>query len=227
MSLNLLLFLTESNDHPHHVADPLWKATFIMAHSNDSRLVASPSASCTLHVQSVFNSLWPTRHWLTLAPLSIFSFWTIVTLNTTKVFQFMGHNSVHEPVISNAQVLQNVSILTFLVLGILRNFLWHFSSKQQLRFLVLGILRIFLLDFTSKQQLRAHGQQKGRENPGLLTLKYGQGAVCFHTCVCCREQKARKTEYWWFHHDIPATHRMRWTTRWDKMLLSELKIWSI
>lgn len=175
MSLNLLLFLTESNDHPHHVADPLWKATFIMAHSNDSRLVASPSASCTLHVQSVFNSLWPTRHWLTLAPLSIFSFWTIVTLNTTKVFQFMGHNSVHEPVISNAQVLQNVSILTFLVLGILRNFLWHFSSKQQLRFLVLGILRIFLLDFTSKQQLRAHGQQKGRENPGLLTLKYGQG----------------------------------------------------
>lgn len=48
---------------------------------------------------------------------------TIATLDKAKVSQIPGHTAVHEPVLSDVQVPQYVSIFTLLVQGILRTFL--------------------------------------------------------------------------------------------------------
>lgn len=53
--------------------------------------------------------------------------------DVTKVSQFPGHNTVHEPAFSSVQVPQYVSnFSTFLVHDILRTFLLHFTFNASI-----------------------------------------------------------------------------------------------
>lgn len=77
------------------------------------------------HYKGVFKTMCPSTHWLPPAPLSrnhvlhCCSFQTNVTLDTAKVSQFLCHNAVHEPVISNVQAPQYISMFPYLVHSIL------------------------------------------------------------------------------------------------------------